>query len=601
MPVVSLLSTLPTLTLRSRGAMPEPQSHESHITVEIPAMPGGENINVVFPAWAPGSYLVRDFSRHIYDLDIRDRAGKAVPHERLDKQRWRLTTVGRSVTIRYRVFAFEVSVRTSFLDDSHAFLSGTSLFFFVDGELARPCVLAVEPPPGWRISTALPALAGKRNTFSARDYDELVDSPVEIGTHQVLAFRVDGTRFEVALHGHTNADPDRIISELRAIVRATGAMFGGFPFDRYLFIIHAHALSTRGGLEHANSCTLDIVGLSFEDEKGYQNFAELAAHEFFHAWNVKRIHDRVLGPFDYTKENYTRLLWFHEGFTEHMQALILLRAGLLSVERYLKDLAEDWTRYSARPGRNVTPLSELSYEAWIKQYKPADNHSNRMVSYYDKGRWAGLALDLILRSATAGRRGLSDLFRRLWSRHAARARAIDAAIIRAEAEAIAGRSLAGYFHRFIDGTTELPVPELLRGAGVKAQAAAPSDHERNDKVKARRLLGWSGLVFANNGERESAVVKNVIPDSPAWRAGLTFGDDIIAVDGTRVSAATVGKRLADGEVGQEIAITFFRRERLRKAKLKLVRNPERKWIFAVDGNATPRVKRLRARWLGNLR
>ncbi|HEX7499099.1 MAG TPA: PDZ domain-containing protein [Polyangia bacterium] len=590
---------MPQAPIRYRVAMPEPHSHEFHITMEIPALPGRETIDVVFPAWAPGSYLVRDFSRHIYDLDIRDRAGKAVPHERLDKQRWRLTTDGRPVTIRYRVFAFEVSVRTSFLDDSHAFLSGTSLFFFVDGELARPCVLTVEPPPGWRISIALPALGGKRNTFAARDYDELVDSPVEIGTHPVLAFRVDGTRFEVVLHGHTNADPSRIISELRAIVRATGAMFGGFPFDRYLFIIHAHALSTRGGLEHANSCTLAIVGLSFEDEKGYQNFAELAAHEFFHAWNVKRIHDRVLGPFDYTKENYTRLLWFHEGFTEHMQALILLRAGLLSVERYLKDLAEDWTRYRTRPGRNVTSLSELSYEAWIKQYKPADNHSNRMVSYYDKGRWAGLALDLILRSATAGRRGLPDLFRRLWSRHAARGRAIDAAIIRAEAEAVAGRSLAGYFHRFIDGTTELPVPELLRGAGVEAQAAAPSEHERNDKVKARRLLGWSGLVFANNGERESAVVKNVIPDSPAWRAGLTFGDDVIAVDGTRVSAATVGKRLADGEVGQEIAITFFRRERLRKAKLRLVRNPERKWTFAMDGKATPRVKQLRARWLGH--
>ena len=600
MPVVSpILPILPILPIRYRVAMPEPHSHEFHITMEIPTVPGRENIDLVFPAWAPGSYLVRDFSRHIYDLDIRDRVGRAVPHERLDKQRWRVRTGGRPVTIRYRVFAFEVSVRTSFLDDSHAFLSGTSLFFFVDGELARPCVLTVEPPPGWRISTALPALAGKRNTFSARDYDELADSPVEIGSHQGLAFRVDGTRFAVALHGHTNADPARLLSELRAIVRATGAMFGGFPFERYLFIIHA--LSTRGGLEHANSCTLDIVGLSFEDEKGYQNFAELAAHEFFHAWNVKRIHDRVLGPFDYTKENYTRLLWFHEGFTEHMQALILLRAGLLSVERYLKDLAEDWTRYAARPGRNVTPLSELSYEAWIKQYKPADNHSNRMVSYYDKGRWAGLVLDLILRSATAGRRGLPDLFRRLWSRHAARGRAIDAAIIRAEAEAIADRSLAGYFRRFIDGSAELPVPELLRGAGVKAQVAAPSEHERNDKVKARRLLGWSGLVFANSGERESAVVKNVIPDSPAWRAGLTFGDDIIAVDGTRVSAATVGKRLADGKVGQEIAITFFRRERLRKAKLKLVRNPERKWIFAVDGKATPRVKQLRVRWLGSLR
>jgi len=587
---------MPIAPIRYRVAMPEPQSHEFHITMEIPAFPGKDSIDVVFPAWAPGSYLVRDFSRHIYDLEMRDHAGKAIPCERIDKQRWRLRTVGKPIVVRYRVFAFEVSVRTSFLDDSHAFLNGTSLFFFVAGEMARPCVVAIEPPADWRISTALPALRGQRHTFAARDYDELVDSPIEVGTHQVLAFRVDGTRFEIALHGHTNADLARIQTELRAIVRTTGAIFGGFPFDRYLFIIHA--LSTRGGLEHANSCTLDIVGLSFEDEKAYQGFAELAAHEFFHAWNVKRIRDRALGPFDYTQENYTRLLWFHEGFTEHMQALILMRAGLLPVERYLKDLAEDWTRYAARPGRNVAPLSELSYEAWIKQYKPADNHTNRMVSYYDKGRWAGLALDLILRSATAGRRGLPDLFRRLWQRHAARDKSIDTAIIRSEAEAIAGRSLASYFNRFIDGTAELPVPTLLRGAGVKVQSSAPAEHERSDKVKARRLLGWSGLVFASNGERDSAVVKNVIPDSPAWRAGITFGDEIIAIDGARTSGATVGKRLADGKVGQDVAVTFFRKDRLRVAKLRLVRNPERKWIFAVDAEASPRTRRLRARWLG---
>jgi predicted metalloprotease with PDZ domain len=317
----------------------------------------------------------------------------------------------------------------------------------------------VEPPAGWRISTALPALRGQRNTFRARDYDELVDSPVEVGTHQLLAFRVDGTRFEVALHGHTNADLARIIADLARHRAHHRRHVRRLPL-RALPLHHPRPVHARRRPRARQFVHPGHRGLSFEDEKGYQSFAELAAHEFFHAWNVKRIHDRVLGPFDYTKENYTRLLWFHEGFTEHMQGFILLRAGLLSVERYLKDLAEDWTRYTARPGRNVTPLSELSYEAWIKQYKPADNHTNRMVSYYDKGRWAGLALDLILRSATAGRRGLPDLFRRLWSRHAARDRAIDAAIIRSEAEAIAGRSLASYFTASSTAPPNCPCPSF---------------------------------------------------------------------------------------------------------------------------------------------
>jgi predicted metalloprotease with PDZ domain len=589
---------MPSAPIRYHVDMPEPQSHEFHVTMEIPALSGRPSLDIVFPAWAPGSYLVRDFSRHIYDLEIRESASRrSLPCERIDKLRWRVQSGGRPVTVRYRVFAFEISVRSSFLDDSHAFWNGTSLFFFVDDESHRPCLLSVQPPPGWQISTSLPSVRGRRATFRARDYDDLVDSPVEVGTHELLEFRVEGTPFEVALYGATNIDRRRMVADLHAITQTTGTMFGGFPFERYLFIIHA--LPTRGGgLEHACSCTLDIPGFSFEDEKGYQSFAELAAHEFFHTWNVKRIRDKVLGPFDYTKENYTRLLWFHEGFTEHMQILILLRAGLVSVERYLKDLAEDWTAYMARPGRNVTPLSALSFEAWIKQYKPAENHSNRMVSYYDKGRWAGLVLDLQLRSATDGRRGLPDLFQRLWHRYGAHNHGIDAAVIRTCAEAIAGRSLSGYFRRFIDGNTELPVPVLLRLVGVNVEARTPSECERTDAVKARRMLGYCGLVFIGNSDSDAAVVKNVIPDSPAWRAGITFGDEVIAVDGIRVAQDTVGRRLADGRPGQEIVVSYFRKNRLRSAKVRLVRNPERKWTFTLDPTPSPLQRRLRSRWLG---
>lgn len=583
--------------IRYKLAMPEPHSHELDVTLEIPALPDYESVDIVFPAWAPGSYLVRDFSRHVYDLDVRDHEGNPIAFQRLDKLRWRLHAGGRPIRAHYRVFAFETSVRTSFLDDSHAFINGTSVFFLVEGEGARPHELALELPKSWSISTTLPAVRGQRATFRAETFDELVDSPVEAGQHELLRFSVERTRFEVALFGKTNIDRKRLISDLRAIVRATGNMFGGFPFDRYLFIVHA--LPARGGgLEHANSAVLDIPGMSFEDEKGYQSFAELAAHEFFHAWNVKRIHDRALGPFDYARENYTRLLWFHEGCTEYMQALVLLRAGLLTPERYLKDLADDWTRYMARPGRNVTSVSELSFEAWIKQYKPAENHMNRVVSYYDKGRWIGLALDLVLRRETAGRRGLPDLFRRLWRRFGARNEGIDTAIVRTEAEAVAGASLAGFFRRFVDGTAEIPIPELLHTAGITVQVASPAVCERNDRTKARRLLGWTGLMFAPGTERDPAIVKNVVPGSPGWQAGVTFGDEIVAVNGTRTNATTVGKRLADGSPGQELSIHLFRKDQLVENKMRLVRNPERKWQFGMDKDAAARTKRLRAHWLG---
>jgi predicted metalloprotease with PDZ domain len=495
--------------------------------------------------------------------------------------------------VSYHVFAFEQSVRTSFLDQDRAFLSGTSLFFFVDGEETRPCLLDLEPPAGWRISTALPRVRGAGHRFSAACYDELVDQPLEVGKHRHYAFRRGSTRFEVAIAGPTNADLARLHAHLRRIVDATGALFGGFPFDRYLFIIHA--LSERGGgLEHSCACTLDIAGMGFEDEKAYQRFAELAAHEFFHAWNVKRIRDQVLGPFDYTGENYTRLLWFHEGFTEYMQAIILLRAGLLTPDRYLKDLGEDWAKYAGRPGRNVTCLSELSFEAWIKQYKPADNYANRAVSYYEKGKWAALLLDLKLRQATAGRRGLPQVFRRLWQSHGRRGRPITVHDIRAAAEFVGRVSLASYFSRYVDGTAELPVPAELRRAGLAVKARSPAQAEREDGVKARRQQGWAGLSFSSG---EAAVVKNVVPDSPAWRAGLTFRDEIVAVNHHRVDCSTVGRRLADHAPGQTVTIAFFRQEMLRTTSLRMVHSPERKWAFAIDPAASPARRRMRQGWL----
>jgi len=224
---------MPVVPIRYSVAMPEPESHEFHVTMEIPPLPGRQSVDVVFPVWAPGSYLVRDFSRNVYDLTIRDGdSGRPVPWRRIDKARWRVESKGRSVSLDYRVFAFEVSVRTSFLDASRAFLSGSSLFFFVDGELARPCTLSVAPRRGWIITSSLPAVPGKANLFRAKDYDELVDSPIEAGTHERHDFRLGRTQFEVTLQGRSNIDRTRMLSILRAIARATSAMFGGFHFDR---------------------------------------------------------------------------------------------------------------------------------------------------------------------------------------------------------------------------------------------------------------------------------------------------------------------------------------------------------------------------------
>jgi predicted metalloprotease with PDZ domain len=584
--------------IRYRVAFPDLLAHELEVTMEIPAevAADGGALEIAFPVWAPGSYMVRDFPRHVYDLTITDRRGRPLPAERLDKGRWRISHGGAEARVRYRVFAFEQTVRTSHVDDRHAYFNGTSVFFFVDGAVERPCEVEIAAPRGWHVSTALPAAPGGRTTYAASSYDELVDSPFEIGTHEVHAFRAGRCRFEVALYGRTNADVPRLLRELKKIVTATAALFGGFPFDRYLFIIHALP-SRGGGLEHANSTTLDIAGLAFEDEAGYRGFAELAAHEFFHAWNVKRIHDRVLGPFDYTRENYTRLLWFHEGFTEYMEAIILLRAGLLSPKRYLEDLADEWKRYVARPGRNVTPLSELSFEAWVKLYKPADNHTNRTVSYYEKGKWAGLVLELMLREATGGRRGVPELFERLWARFGSAGRPLTEAELHAEVDAVAGRSMAAYFSRYIHGVEELPVPALLRRAGIAVKETRAGDDEE-DATKRRRARGWVGVTLAGGAGAERPTVKTVVPGSPAWKAGLTYGDELVAIGELRATPSGAPKRFADHPPGARVKVAFFRQDLLREATVIVEESPERELRFALEEKPSAPARAIRRGWLG---
>ena len=608
-----MLTTPAAAPITYRVAMSAPQSHEFEVQMDVPAAvcEGRETIDLVFPAWAPGSYLVRDFVRHVYRLAITDARGRALPFERLDKQRWRVRAEGRAVRVRYLVFAFEQSVRTSFLDDSHAYWNGTSLFFYMEGELARPCRVVVAPPPRarWHVDTALPPVRGARLTYAAADFDELVDSPFEVGTHARHAFRVGRTPFELALYGRTNADPRRLVDILRRVVTVTGKIFAPststststFPFRRYVFIVHALPVGS-GGLEHRASVTMDITGLSFDDETGYHKFADLAAHEFFHAWNVKRIHDATLGPFDYTKESYTRLLWLHEGFTDYLANVIILRAGITREKHFWKWISEDWPKYATRPGRGETPLSELSFEAWIKLYKPAENHVNRAVSYYEKGLWVGMALDLELRLRTGGERGLPELFRVLWHELDEGARHVTEADVRAAAREVAhasggsrvARELEAVLDRYVKGADVLPLAGVLGRAGGCVREQAEWECDDVDAVKAARSRAWTGVALVT----DRTVVRNVVPDSPAWRAGLTFADEIVAVDGARVTNATFAKRVGDRKPGERARVTFFRRDELREVTVVLGESPERKVTVGPDQGAGKRAKAVREGWLG---
>ena len=586
--------------VRYRLALPDPASH--YVEVEAVIEGRGGATTLALPAWTPGSYLIRDHARHLDGLRAEDLNGRPLPVEHLDKQTWRIRHAQKAIRVRYRVYADDVSVRTAHVDDRHASLIGPAIFLYVVGDTARPADITIALPPGWKAIAALPsapAPAGEAR-FTAPSYDALVDAPIELGTPELRRRSVDGKTIELAVTapaGH-NADLDRLAADVEKIARAFAAMMGGLPFDRYVVLVHA-APAPGGGLEHANSTSLQVRRDGFADDGGYSRFAHLAAHEFFHLWNVKRIRDRALVPYDYAHESYTRLLWFHEGFTETMENLALVRAGITDPPAYLRELADGWTSYLRKPGRNRQPVGENSFDAWIKAYKPAPNHGATIISYYEKGALLGVALDLDLRlrGARNGRNGsLEGLFRRLMASHGARGLGITQDDIVAAATAEAGEDMAPWFARHVDGTEEIPLTQLLARIGVKVDARAPWEHPGGGPptLAERRARAWIGLGTA------ALKVTDLAPDSPAARAGLALGDELLAVAGRRVRTdAELRHHLADHPTGADVALTFFRGDRLEERKVRLADDPHRIYTFELlpaDG-LDPVTRGLRDAWL----
>ena len=382
-------------------SMPAPHSRLFHVEGTFPAH-GLTQLDLVLPVWTPGSYLVREYARHLQDFTAADPQGRSLPVERVDKRTFRVTTGGKvdSVVARWRVYANDLTVRASHLDDSHGFFNGATLFLHREEGRSQRHEVRIEAPAGWRTHTALPSRDG---VFLAKDYDTLVDSPFEIGPEEAKTFQAAGKTHRVVIWGRGNYEEQRLLSDLQGICEEEARLFGGLPFDDYLFIILLND-KLRGGLEHEASTTLLAPRFGFRPQKAYEEFLTLAAHEYFHLWNVKRIKPRALVPFDYSRESYTALLWAMEGITSYYDNLITRRAGLMEVDRYLETVGENLSALMATPGRAVQSLADASRCAWIKYYRPDENSPNSSISYYLKGEIVALLLDLEIRKRTADRR-----------------------------------------------------------------------------------------------------------------------------------------------------------------------------------------------------
>ena len=549
--------------------------------------------DLIMPVWTPGSYLIREFERHVQDFAA-DAGGRQLEWTKVNKNTWRVRTNGaRQWRATYRVYANELTVRTNELNSDHAFWNNAALLMYPDGRLNAPSTLRVVPQTGWKVATGLPEVSGQPNTFHAENFDILYDSPIEVSNFKELQFVVRGVPHRIVIDGEGNYDPERMRADVQKIVEGETSMFGTIPYHDYTFILHLRS-NTGGGLEHLNSTALGFRRFNFSTEKNYRSFLSLVAHEFFHLWNVKRIRPDALGPFDYTKENYTRLLWVAEGITEYYGNLMVRRAGLTSDQVYLEHLATQIRDFQETPGRQVMSAEEASYDSWIKFYRPDENTVNSQISYYDKGELLGLLLDLDIRRRTHNAKSLDDVMRYLYAEFYEKGRNYTPADFQKACELMAGVSLEEFFSRYVRGRDELrPLyNQMLAAAGLRLQQAKVG---LDGPVP---MKGFLGADLEDKTENGFLVVESVRAGSPAYEQGLNARDQIIALDGARVDKDTFEALIAAKHPGDAVRITVFRFDDLRTFDIRLAGRIDAPYRIVQLPNAGAEQKRIYQAWLG---
>lgn len=576
-------------------SMPQPHTHLFEVEMRIAehgATYVSENV-LIMPVWTPGSYMVREFARHVQDFSPVDASGRPLLWEKINKNSWRVkTNNARDVRVRYRVYANELTVRTSELNSDHAFWNNTTLLMYLERSLRGPVTLRINPPRGWKIATGLPPVPGETNTFSAEDFDILYDSPVEVGNFKEMKFEVRGVPHRIVIDGEGNYKPDRLLNSVRRIVDAQIAMFGEIPYRDYTFFLHLGA-NTGGGLEHLNSTALGFRRHAFTSERAYFNFNSLVSHEFFHLWNVKRIRPDPLGPFDYTKENYTRLLWVAEGITEYYGNLMVRRAGLMSETAYLELLAANIQTVQEQPGRRLMSVEEASFDAWIKYYRPDENSINSSVSYYEKGELLGMLLDLEIRRRTSGAKSLDDVMRNLNTEFAKKNRNYTSADFQRICEQVAGGSLEQFFSRYVRGREELPYNDFLSAAGLALNTTGAG---------GGTLVPSTSYLGAELEEADGALtIKNVRAGSPAYEQGLNAKDQILALDGIRVNKELFETLIRAKPLGSVVRVTLFRNEDLRTFEIKLGNRVNAPYRIVQLPTRTDQQKQIYESWMSQTR
>ncbi len=581
------------------------------------------SIDVMLPVWRPGRYQVLDLAGGVREVSAEGlwSGGRALAVESIDKATWRVSLGdeaaaggggggagsggggggGRDVRFSYRVYCNSIADRTRHVDDTHAFLSGAAVFVYAAEFRERPLRVRLEGPAHWNVATGLEREGSDDRVLMAPNYDVLVDSPIEFGVQDRFGFEVDGVPHEIVFwEGATRVakyDRERLRKDFGAIVREQKRVFGNMPYKRYVYLVHCY-IGGGGGTEHLNSTIMGCNPSAFDSSESYRRFLGLVSHEMVHTWNVKQLRPAGIHPYDYQRENYTRLLWVAEGTTSYYDDLTLARTGLFKVDDYLKALRDLIDAQQKRPGDAVQSVEASSFDAWIKFNKATPDDANSTVSFYDKGALVSLALDLDVRARTAGAKSLDDVLRDLYERFplsGAGFQTTDVLEALKRASGTGGGDYRQFYADFIAGTTPIPWNEYLQAVGLELvdEPEKPAKDGEGELVPMREKLGLGFTLAARDG---GIAIATVSMSGPAYRAGVLPGDQLVALNGLRVKDADLSGLLKRVSAGDAVRLTVFRYDVMREFEVRAVLEPGKPTLRRVK-DATAEQKAAYEAWL----
>jgi predicted metalloprotease with PDZ domain len=554
-----------------------PEHHTGMVTVRFPASQGA-SLDVKMPIWRTGRYQLLPLPNGVRQFSASDDHGRPLKWEKVDNATWRIHgTAGQPVRLSYEIYANELGQRSRHIDDSHAYLNPSTVFLYADRFRAEETRVALNLPEGWK---AFSGMEQQRPlNFVAENWDVLADSPIEAGPHQLRTFEADGRTYELVIWGRGNHDGDQITADLKKLVPQTQSMWKGYPYKRYLFIVHATD-AVRGATEHLNSTVIQRPRYSFRSDDTYRDFLSTASHELIHTWNVKAYRPAGLVPYDYQRANLTDLLWVAEGSTDYFADQLLLRAGLIKPAVYFDALADAIDANKRRPGRAVQSVSEASFDEWIA---PSGHRAtNAAVNIYSEGAIASWALDIALLRQTQGRISYRDVHRLLHQRFDSRRIGYTAADMRTILQELTGRPWDSWWATHVEVPFTADFDALLAPVGLRLE---PPKERVAD-------AGWSAEASAG-----AMRLTQVLAEGPAWKAGLEIDDILVAINGKKMDEGRFGAILGDHQPGDTVTVSFFRRDELQERKLTLGERFKTRLKVVPVARPTSAQRALFQRWL----